>query len=319
MIHPMAQTSSPAAKKPPTIQSSGSPKPAPVSSAPEPSPTQSGAQGWLGGLPPPSIALKIVTGFVDPPPELRDATQSFLSSLTFAETAALHQSQPTGDIASLCSIVASRWRLMSALALRPQGEVAPDAAALEQLLQEVDGTLASLGKLKNSDDPDIREACDAARAALAKDVHKLLPMPTGAAPAAGEPSASDDLKQLRSALAAAAKSEKQAGKGLHSVTQSKKTMAILAVGLISMATGTYSVVKAVRHDQAPPVPALPEPPPNTEVVGNPESGTVIVRSTNGKPIEHEALQQFKIRAANSGANVQMIGPTQALVTSAKSH
>jgi hypothetical protein len=95
-------------------------------------------------------------------------------------------------------------------------------------------------------------------------------------------------------------------------------MAIFAAGLVSVASGSYSVFKALHYDHAPPVPALPDPPPNTEVIGNPESGTVIVRSTNGKPIEREALQQFRVRAANSGANVQAIGPTQALVTAAKS-
>ena len=317
MILAMAQTSSPPAKKPPAIQSSGSTKRAPIASAPEGPPAESGAlPQWPAGIPPFNIALKMVRGYVEPPPDLREATADFMSSLTFAESAALHDLQPTGDAETLCSIVASRWRLMSAVKLRREGNVTPDAAALEELLTEVDGTLARLRTFAENEDPDIRESCDSAKSALAKDVQRLLPTSTDSGPATFSPT--DDLNQLRTALAAAAKSEGQAAKRLSSVTKSKKTMAIMAAGIISMASGTYTLVKALHYDQPPPVPALSELPANTEVVGDPVSGTVIVRSTNGKPIDREAFQKFKARAGDSGASVRMLGPNQALVTSTSS-
>jgi hypothetical protein len=317
MILAMAQASSPPAKKPPTIPSSGSAKRATIAGAPEAAPAEPGRQAaWPAGLPPINIALKIVRGYVEPPAELREPTAGFMSSLTFAESAALHDLNPTGDAETLCSIVASRWRLMSALELRPEGNVTPDAMALEELLTEIDGTLARLRTLAQNEDPDIREACDSAKAALAKDVQRLLPTSTGAGPATYSPT--DDLNQLRTALAAATKSERQATKARSSVARSKKTMAIMAAGIISMASGTYTMVKAFHYDQPPPVPELPQPPADTEVLGNPGSGTVIVRSTNGKPIDREALEKFKARAGDSGASVQMLGPTQALVTSSSS-
>ena len=317
MILAMAQTASPPAKKPPPIQSSGSAKRAPTASAPEAPPASPSAlPQWPAGLPPFNIALKIARGYVEPPPDLREATAAFMSSLTFAESAALHDLNPTGDAETLCSIVASRWRLMSALELRPEGDVTPDAAALEELLAEVDGTLARLRTLAENEDPDIREACDSAKSALAKDVQQLLQTATDSGPATFSPT--DDLNQLRTALAAAVKSEGRAAKGRSSVTKSKKTIAIMAVAIIAMAGGTYTIVKALHYDQPPPVPALPQPPADTELVGDPQSGTVIVRSTNGKPIDREALEKFKARAGDSGASVRMLGPNQALVTSTSS-
>jgi hypothetical protein len=261
------------------------------------------------------VAIDIVTGRRAPPPALQGGTQTLLSSLSFAERAALHQPHPSEDGEALRALVATRWRLMGALTLRPSVETIPDPAAFEELLREVDEQLAGLSKLKESDDPDARAACDGARNALAKDVQKLLPTSTGANSAVK--SATDDLKQLRQALAAASKTDRRSGKGLNSVTQSKKAIILLAASIVSMAMGGFTIAKALHEELPPAVPALPEPPPNTELVGNPESGTVIVRSTNGKPIDEEALRKFKARAGTSGANVQTIGPTQALVTSAR--
>ncbi|HXN42118.1 MAG TPA: hypothetical protein VN918_10045 [Myxococcaceae bacterium] len=312
----MAQTSSPPAHKLPTLQTAASAKRAPIESAPDtPPPAEVAPPGWPAGLQPLPIAIDIVTGRREPPSPLRAGTETLLSSLSFAERAALHQPHPSEDGEALRAIVATRWRLMGALTLRPSVESVPDPAAFEELLREVDEQLAGIGKLTQSDDPDVREACERARNALAKDVQKLLPTSSG--PSSTGASATDDLKQLRKALAAAATTDGKSGKGFSSVTQSKKAMVVLAASIVSMAMGAFTIVKALHEELPPPVPALPAPPPNTELIGNPESGTVIVRSTNGQPIDEEALRSFKTRAASSGANVQTIGPTQALVTSAR--
>jgi hypothetical protein len=260
-------------------------------------------------------ALEIVTGRLQTPSELQQATSAFLSSLSFAETAALHESAPAGEADALCSIVASRWRLMSALSLRPSGEFTPDAEALEQLLQEVDGTLAALAGLKGSEDPDVQEASEAARKALAKDVHRLLPTTSGPGP--GGDAAGADLKQLRSALAAAARAEQKSGKGLRSVPRTKKAMVVFALGLLSIASAGFSAFRVLREDRLPEVPVLPQIPPNTQMMGDPKSGTVILRSTNGQPIDRQALEKFKGSVDGNGATVQLLGPTQALVTTAK--
>ena len=315
MIFTMAQSSSPPANKLPTLQTAASAKRAPIESTPDiPPPAEVGPSGWPAGLPPLPVAIDIVTGRREPPSALQAGTKTLLSLLSFAERAALHQPHPSEDGESLRAIVATRWRLMGALTLRPSVESVPDPAAFEELLREVDEQLAGIGKLKQSDDPDVREACDGARNALAKDVQKLLPTSSGPSTAN---SATEDLKQLRKALAAAATTDRKPGKGFSSVTQSKKAMVVLAASIVSMAVGAFTIVKALHEELPPPVPALPAPPPNTELIGNPESGTVIVRSTNGQPIDEEALRNFKTRAASSGANVQAIGPTQALVTSAR--
>ncbi len=315
MIFTMAQSSSPPANKLPTLQTAASAKRAPIESTPDiPPPAEVGPSGWPAGLPPLPVAIDIVTGRREPPSALQAGTKTLLSLLSFAERAALHQPHPSEDGESLRTIVATRWRLMGALTLRPSVESVPDPAAFEELLREVDEQLAGIGKLKQSDDPDVREACDGARNALAKDVQKLLPTSSGPSTAN---SATEDLKQLRKALAAAATTDRKPGKGFSSVTQSKKAMVVLAASIVSMAMGAFTIVKALHEELPPPVPALPAPPPNTELIGNPESGTVIVRSTNGQPIDEEALRNFKTRAASSGANVQAIGPTQALVTSAR--
>jgi|GEM_PF-3198686 len=316
MIFAMAQTSSPPANKLPTLQTVVNGRRAAIESEPDTPPTaEVAAPGWPAGLPPMSVAIDIVTGRREPPAALQAGTKTLLSSLSFAERAALHQPHPSDVGEPLRAIVATRWRLMGALTLRPSVETVPDPAAFEELLREVDEQLACLGKLKQSNDSDVREACEGARNALAKDVQKLLPTSSG--PSAAAKSATDDLKQLRKALAAAATNDRKSGTGFSSVTQSKKAMVALAASIASMAMGAFTIVKALHEELPPPVPTLPAPPPNTELIGNPESGTVIVRSTDGKPIDPEALRNFMARAGSSGANVQSIGPTQALVTSAR--
>src|SRR5260370_28785629 len=315
MIFAMAQTSSPPANKLPTLQTAASAKRDPIESAPDtPPPSEVAPPGWRAGLAPLPVAIDIVTGRRAPPHALQVGTQTLLSSLSFAERAALHQPHPSEDGESLRAIVATRWRLMGALTLRPSAETVPDPAAFEELLRQVDEQLACLGKLKQSDDSDVREACDGARNALAKDVQKLLP--TSSSPSSTAKSATDDLKQLRKALAAAATTDQRSGKGFSSVTQSKKAMVVLAASVASMAMGAFTIVQAFHDEVPPPVPALPAPPPNTELIGNPESGTVIVRSTNSQPIDEEALRNFKTRAGSTGATGPSLGPTQELVTSA---
>ena len=305
----MAQSPGPLPKQPPQIPESAAEKqPAPALQAvPAPS------ANWPCFIPPLDQGMRVVTGAQPPPPELREATGAFLGSLSFVETAALHEAAPNEEAAALRKVVAVHWRLMSALELRPEGNDTPDAPALDQLLAEIDDALATIHKLKQSDDADVREACDATRSALAKGVHKLLP--TTSAGLAID-SATDEVKQLRSVLAAASKAERsKSASPLRAAKNNKKALAIIAVGIIATASGAYTTVKALHEEQLPPVPSLPEPPPNTEVLGNAASGTVIVRSTNGKPIDAEALQRFKNLAIQNGAAVQNLSPTQVLVTS----
>jgi len=269
---------------------------------------------WPAAVPPLIVALEIVRGRCPLPPELKAATETFLRSLTFVESAALHAAQSSEELDVLCASSATRWRVMAALASRPAGEVAPDAAAFEELMHEVDGALANLGKLKERGDADLQEACDSARAALAKDVQKLLPSVDGHA--AGDESKAD-LKQLRNALAAAAKSEQRQGKGLRRIGGTKRTIATAALALVAVASVGFTAMRFNVFEQARPVPTLPQPPPDTEVLGNPESGTVILRSKDGKPFQPDAFERFRASATVAGARVQLLGPTQALVTSAQ--
>ncbi len=308
----MAPGASPPAKKIPTIPPSAErPKAAPANAL-GPAVATAGTLPWPAAVPPLIVALEIVRGRCPPPPELEAATETFLRSLTFVESAALHAPQPSEEIDVLCASSATRWRVMAALAVRPAGEVAPDAAAFEELLHEVDGALASLGKLKERADIDLQEACDSARAALAKDVQKLLPSADGRAAGADSKT---DLKQLRNALAAAAKSEGRSAKGLRGIGQTKRMIAGAGLALLAVASIGFTATRLLAFEQPRPVPVLPEPPPNTEVLGNPESGTVILRSKDGKALAPETFEKFRAGATAAGARVQLLGPTQALVTS----
>ncbi len=309
----MAPGASPPAKRIPTIPPSAErPNAAPANTL-EPAVAAPATLAWPAAIPPLIVALEIVRGRCPAPPELETATEAFGRSLTFVESAALHAPEASEEIDVLCASSATRWRVMAALAVRPAGEVAPNAAAFEELLHEVDGALASLGKLKEHADADLQQACDSARAALAKDVQKLLP--SADERAAGVDSKAD-LKQLRSALAAAAKSEQRSGKGLRGIGQTKRTIAAAGLVLVTVASVGFAATRLLLFEQPRPVPVLPQPPANTEVLGNPESGTVILRSKDGKPLEPETFEKFRAGATAAGARVQLLGPTQALVTSA---
>jgi hypothetical protein len=204
---------------------------------------------------------------------------------------------------------------MAALATRPEpGEVA-DPAALDQLLAEIDGTLASLSQLRDTDDPDLQQACESARVSIARDVHKLIPTSSGRGVIEG----ADDVQQLRKALAVAAKSAKEPRPSrLRAITQGRNGKIALALALVCIASGLVTAVRDLWPARPLPVPSLPAPPPNTEFLGDPESGTVILHSIDGKPLEREALNRYSVEAAKSGAAVQPLGPTQALITASGS-
>jgi hypothetical protein len=304
----MAQSPGPLTKPPPTLfqSSTDDPGAAPQTEKSAPSPQ------WPCFIPSLEQAMRVVTGVEPPPAELRESTGALLPSLSFVETAALHEQKPSEEATAVRRIVAVRWRLMSALELRPDGNDKPDQVALDQLLMEIDGALASINELKRSEDADLRETCDAVRSWLARGVHKLLPTSTGAL-ALG--SVTVEVKQLRNVLAAASKAERGAPSALRAARGNKKALAIIAAGIIASASGAYTALKALREEQLPPVPTLPDPPPNTEVLGDAASGTVILRATNGKPIDAEALRHFKSQAIQGGAAVQNLSPTQVLITS----
>jgi hypothetical protein len=300
-VRPQAEQAS---KQPPASKKASAP-----ALAPAPKPPSS--SGWPGNVPPLDAALQVVTGRAPPPKEFEDGTRSFLSSLAFAERAALHAHSPTGGSESLCWIVAVRWRLMAALATRPRSSEVTDTAALDQLLAEIDGTLASLSQLRDTEDPDLREACDSARASIARDAHDLIPTSSGPGVVQG----ADDVKQMRKALAEAAKSSKERPTGrFQAVTQGKKGKVFLALALAFFATGVVTTVRTLWPERPVPVPSLPDPPPNTEFLGERESGTVILHSTDGKPLDREALDRYRVEVEKDGATVQPLGPTQALIT-----
>jgi hypothetical protein len=305
--------------RPRTEQASKQPIASEEASAPAlaPAPGPPSSSGWPGNVPPLEQALRVVTDRAPPPTELEAGTRQFLSSLAFAERAALHDLSPSGGSQSLCWIVAIRWRLMAALATRPQSGEVTDPAALDQLLAEIDGTLASLSQLRDSDDPDLQQACDAARVSIARDVHKLIPTSSGRGVIEG----ADDVQQLRKALAVAAnaKAAKEPRPSrLRAITQGRNGKVALALALVFMASGLVTAVRGLWSDRPVPVPSLPAPPPNSEFLGDPESGTVILHSTNGKPLDREALDRYSVEAAKSGAAVQPLGPTQALITASGS-
>ncbi len=304
----MAQSPGPLTKPPPTLfhGSTDDQRAAPQTEKSAPSPH------WPCFIPPLAQAMRVVTGVEPPPAELRQSTGALLHSLSFVETAALHEPKPGEESIALRKIVAVRWRLMSALELRPDGHDTPDQVALDQLLAEIDGALDSINRLKQSEDVDLKETCDAVRSWLAKGVHKLLPTST-AALALG--SVTDEVKQLRNVLAAASRAETGAPRVLRAVKGNKKALAIIAVGIMASASGAYTALKTLREEHPPPVPTLPDPPPNTEVLGDAASGTVILRATDGKPIDGEALRRFKSQAIQGGAAVQNLSPTQILITS----
>src|SRR5262249_61740894 len=109
----------------------------------------------------------------------------------------------------------------------------------------------------------------------------------------------------------------RSAKGVRGIGQTKRTIAAAGLALVSLASIGFVATRFVTFEQPRPVPVLPQPPPNTEVLGNPESGTVILRSKDGQPFQPDAFERFRAGATAAGARVQPLGPTQALVTSAQ--
>src|SRR5262252_4442507 len=93
-------TIAPSAQRPkvPTTPPSAEPPKVAPAKAPAPPPTAADMLPWPAAVPPLIVALEIIRGRCRPPPELKAATETFLRSLTFVESAALHAAQSSEEL-----------------------------------------------------------------------------------------------------------------------------------------------------------------------------------------------------------------------------
>jgi hypothetical protein len=271
------------------------------------------AAGWPSAVPELAEAILLLKGEAAPPAALKAVTEQLAASLSFQERAALFEAEPSAGSTVLVQVAATRWRIAAALALRPTNGEPPDSGALDQLIGDIDTTLAQLGELGQTDDEELRAACEAARKSLARGIGQLLP--TTSAESAKSVDAIERARrsEVEQTLAKASSTVRvKQDFGPSGPKGRGKRIAALICGVVATGLLAFAAFSLIPESEKS-VPTLPLPPPGTELLGNPRAGSVILSSTDGKPLSREAVEKFTAEARAAGAEVQPLGPTQLLL------
>ena len=255
---------------------------------------------WPSQVPKREAMLGFLNDPKTAPEPFRSIASRLLSTLQFPERAAVYTSSPSADEALVQKMVVTRFRLTAAVETRAPGS-APDAASLDELVQEVDDALAAVKQLgTTTEDPELKEVCESSRTVFAKGVQELLPVAAEA--------------HQRIAFTPPPKpAVRITSSGLPAVQPAVGRTKIL-VGLLVGSLLIAGAAGFLLSGGPKPLPELPPLPPNTEVFGDPSTGAVAVHSTDGKPIDPQAMARFRDEALQKGALVQEASPSMFTVT-----
>ncbi len=270
---------------------------------------------WPASVPTLVEGLRIIKGEDAPPAALIQLTEKLVSSLTFEERAALFEAEPYSAVGTLlCQVAATRWRIAAALKMRPTNDEPPAEGALDLLISDIDTVLQKLGELcqSSSADTDLQATCEAARASLARGISHLLPTTSAEGATSAEAIERSQRKETEQTLAQAIASSRKEPAG--PASKKERTKRIIAICAAVFALGPFSFFAArliPEHERA--VPQLPPAPPGTLLLGDPSTGSVILSSANGQPLDRATVVQFTADARAAGADVKELGPTQLLM------
>ena len=276
---------------------------------------------WPNAIPPTNLAREIVEGRGLPDAGLREASEQFSGDLTAAERASLSETWPAGVANQFRSVLTAQWRLTMALKTRPE-RGATDEGGLDQLFAEADDALAVLAELSQSVMPEVKAACASARVNVARLVQELLPTSDARAIAADVAAGEASKKQRQDRLAAAAAPvvtiDKTPAKEQSTWVKKLGTRGAVGLAAVSLVATVVTLWSNFAPPKVEPVPSLPALPENCTVLGNPESGQVIVQRIDQKPFAPEAVEEFVKRANARGIRVSRMVPTQLLLSTEKS-
>lgn len=282
--------------------------PAPSGAAPPTSP-----EAWPACIPALDVAYRVLTSSEAPPELLKDSTERYLSTLALEERSALVDPTSSKTAAALCKLAVLRWRLFSAASVQPKPGTPLHPEALNELFQQAEDALGLVGMLEVDADEDVRTVGQSARKEVARLVGLLLTVtdvptaPVGTADKRDKEALAQAMKKAASMKAAITK-----GKAGRSPVVQKVKLVLAVLMTLGGAIGiAYSFTTTLVEEKPIPAPELGPLPPGTEMVGNPASGNVIVRSTNGKPLSSEAVEALRQKA--KAGTFQRLGPTQVLI------
>jgi len=270
---------------------------------------------WPQTVPSVAHALPIINREALAPAELLTASEQFLNGLSVEEKSAFQGRWPAELSNRFRATLATQWRLAMAIRSRPPGAEA-NSAALDQLFAEADEALATVNELSESLVPEVRAGCAHAKVSLARLVQELLPTSDAAAIAA-DLAASEQTKRQTQPVApapvAAVVAEKKPTTerfGFLKRLGPKAAMGFASVSLVMALITAYSVLAPPK---VIPLPSLPTLPAGTTVLGNAESGQVIVQRTNNQPFDAETVDAVRKSAEGKGIRVVQLGPTQLMI------
>ncbi len=270
---------------------------------------------WPGTVPGPEATLEMLTYARPAPAALTTSFERFMSGLAPEARAAMTGRWP-GEVAKRYrTVLATQVRLVFALDSRPQSADA-DSAALDALFANADEALATAAELSESIIPEVKTACEWARGSVARLVQELLPT-SDARAVATDLETAEATKRLRHDQAAA----KAAPVITLTPTAPGKPGLLKRIGLktaiglaaVSLGLAAFVVWSSLKPLEVKPLPELPELPAGTVVLGNAASGQMMLQRSDGKPLDNEAIAEFKKRAESRAIRVTAAGPTQLIL------
>jgi hypothetical protein len=244
-----------------------------------------------------AVALQAIRGELERP-ELVEPTRKFLAALSRAETDALwDDSGAAPHLHALRQGVLTRWRLETALSLKPEPGAAVDVAAMEELLAEVDGVLGQLAAPEDADG-DLKAGFASARGALARQAVTLSEY----ARAVGEAAA-------KVAAAAAQTKYKHVARmvsmGARQPSARKPRLVYVLFGVVLLGTGGFHLWRyQLERTSPPPPPPVAGVPTGMTGGTDPRTGVTVIR---GKPGSAELEKMYK-QAEAAGKVLRQIGP-----------
>ncbi len=265
---------------------------APAKSAP-PEPV---ALPWPTNVPSLEVADGLLSGAVEPPPELEAATQAFIKTLSKIERTIGWGGELPFDATSLRKCLQVRMRLSLALATKPQSGAAVDGPAIEKLFAEVDAALAELSANAEGRTPEHQQAVESSRAALARDAVEASEAIQG--PMAGAGNAA----QVAQRVAKKAKTGRITFEmpAAQAPTRAGKTVVMFVFfGLAVVAAGAYHLPQFLQ-DKDTSLPTIAGAPPNSFGTVQQGTGIKLIHSLDGKPLDPKVLEKLRADAEARG-------------------
>jgi hypothetical protein len=260
-------------------------------------------QKWPTMVPNLEQATGIITGESEPSPELRGVTRQLIKSLAGPQRQAL-MDEGTVEFGTLLKrVVAIRWRVAAAIALKEFSKGEVDAAQVDLLFNEVDSAIAEVSAALTNAAATSQEALSAVRGDLARDAVTLS---EALQKIAAEDSAASDLPKY--ARKAQARLTKVFGEDEGPTISTNQKISLGLAGVLLLASVAYHAVIFLQPPVLRPSELAIQSPKGTKVSGTESVGAVV--GLDNRKISDADVEKMRAEAEKLGKVLYQVSPNQ---------